>query len=256
LPGQKGNTGYKEAMRGYRADLAYIHDVGYSDFALNAAPGLLHILRAKGVEGGRIIDLGCGTGRWALKLNQAGYKVFGIDQSTAMVKLARRTAPESKFRIASFFGFELPPCDAITSIGECLNYCFDESNTRTGLFALFKRAHFALRKGGVFIFDVATPARLPKDASRLRSREGHDWVVISTTTRHRTRRNILCRRVTYFRRHGNGYRRSEEIHCLRLYRVPEVVRSLVRCGFDVRTLKGYGQFRLPVGMTGFLAMKR
>ena len=31
--------------KGYRQDLAYIHDVGFGDFAKNAAPGLLVMLR-------------------------------------------------------------------------------------------------------------------------------------------------------------------------------------------------------------------
>lgn len=35
-------------MPGYREDLAYIHDSGFSDFVLSAAPGLLHILRRHG----------------------------------------------------------------------------------------------------------------------------------------------------------------------------------------------------------------
>jgi hypothetical protein len=49
----------------FREDLAYIHDSGFSHFVLNAAPGLLQILRFNGVDGGLVLDLGCGSGRWA-----------------------------------------------------------------------------------------------------------------------------------------------------------------------------------------------
>jgi SAM-dependent methyltransferase len=95
------------------------------------------------------------------ELNRAGYKVLGVDQSPAMIKLARSIAPESKFQVGSLLSAKLPACDGVTSIGECLNYCFDESNSRTRLRGFFRRVHRALRPGGVFVFDIAEPSRLP-----------------------------------------------------------------------------------------------
>ena len=79
-------------MRGYREDLAYIHDSGFTDFARDAAPGLLAILRHNGVTGGLVVDLGCGSGRWARELTRAGYAVWGVDQSSAMIRIAARRA--------------------------------------------------------------------------------------------------------------------------------------------------------------------
>jgi len=144
-------------VQGYRKDLAYVHDAGFRDYALHAAPGLVQILRRYGVTDGLIVDLGCGSGRWAAELNRAGYRVLGVDQSAAMIGLARRIAPDSKFKIASLLRTDLPSCDAITSIGECLNYCFDAKNSREELNHLFVRAHRALRPAGVLIFDIASP---------------------------------------------------------------------------------------------------
>jgi len=149
-------------VQGYREDLAYIHDAGFRDYALNAAPGLLEILRNNDVTGGLVVDLGCGSGRWAAELSRAGYRVFGVDQSAAMIRLARKMAPGSRFKIESLLRTALPACGAITSIGECLNYCFDEKNSRTELIHLFERAHRALRPGGVLVFDVAEPSRIPR----------------------------------------------------------------------------------------------
>ncbi|MGD0438449.1 MAG: class I SAM-dependent methyltransferase, partial [Bryobacteraceae bacterium] len=126
-------------MQGYGPDLAFIHDAGFTDYARNAAPGLLTTLRAHKVADGLVVDLGCGSGRWARELNDHGYRVLGIDQSAAMIRLARRCAPESKFKIASLRDAELPACDAVTSIGECLNYTFDRRNTRAQLGRLFRR---------------------------------------------------------------------------------------------------------------------
>jgi len=102
-------------MKGYGEDLAYVHDAGFTGYCLNAAPGLLRALKRNGITGGLVIDLGCGSGRWARELNQAGYEVLGVDQSPAFIRLARRIAPRSRFVNASLLRVALPACAAVTS---------------------------------------------------------------------------------------------------------------------------------------------
>ncbi len=245
---------YNVNMRDYRADLAYIHDVGYSDYALNASPGLLRILNRCGVKEGLVVDLGCGSGHWARELNRAGYRVLGIDQSPSMIRLARQKAPASKFRVASFLNVELPPCEGITSIGECLNYRHGKRDSRAALVGLFERAYRSLRSGGVFIFDVAGPSRFRKRRPQKNWREGRDWAVLVSSAV-ALEKETLCRRIIAFRKVGKLYRRSEEIHDLQLYRPSDLVGALAQCGFDARTLRAYGGFRLPTGITGILAIK-
>jgi len=48
-----------------------------------------------------VVDLGCGSGRWASELNRTGFDELGIDQSPAVITLARRIAPKSQFKVAS-----------------------------------------------------------------------------------------------------------------------------------------------------------
>ncbi|MFQ6127366.1 MAG: class I SAM-dependent DNA methyltransferase [Thermoplasmata archaeon] len=43
-------------------------------------------------EGGRILDLGCGTGGHAIPLARAGYRVTGIDNSEPMIEIAAEKA--------------------------------------------------------------------------------------------------------------------------------------------------------------------
>jgi len=88
----------------YGEDPAYIHDAGFSEYCLKAAPGLLRILRRCGVAGGMVVDLGCGSGRWARELDRAGYRVLGIDQSADFLRMARRVAPHARFLAGSCGG--------------------------------------------------------------------------------------------------------------------------------------------------------
>ncbi|HXN49287.1 MAG TPA: class I SAM-dependent methyltransferase [Bryobacteraceae bacterium] len=169
----------------YGADLAYIHDAGFSEYALGAAPGLLRLLRGNGARSGLVTDLGCGSGRWARALNLAGYEVFGVDQSPAFIKMARRIAPGSTFTVGSLASVELPVSDAVTSIGECVNYCFERTVGPRALARLFTRVYAALTPGGVFVFDAAGPARIPAAPAR-RCFEGRDWAILVETEGDRT----------------------------------------------------------------------
>lgn len=235
----------------YLEDLAWIHDAGFTGYVLHAAPGLLRLLRRSGIPGGLVVDLGCGSGRWARELNRAGYRALGVDSSAAFLRLARGIAPRSRFAAASLWTFRLPPCDAVTSIGECLNYA---AGARRSLPRLFARIYAALRPGGVFLFDVAGPSRVADTAPRRTWTEGDGWAVL-VESRGDPRRLALTRRIVCYRRLGSRYRRTAETHRLQLYRPADILRALAGAGFRAEPLAAYGRFRLPPGIHAFLARK-
>jgi len=238
----------------YREDVAYIHDVGHADFALQSAPAILEVLRENGITGGLVVDLGCGSGIWARELLSAGYRVLGIDISEDMVEIARRKAPEAEFRVGSLFGAPLPPCDAVTAISEVLNYLFDPENERRGLEPLFGRVYEALRPGGVFVFDVLGPGQVPPGATSRGWSAGEDWAVLNEKEEDAGRR-IMERRIVSFRKVGEHYRRDAELHRVRLYGPEEVEDKLGRAGFEVTTMGAYGGYSLGEKHAAFVARK-
>lgn len=239
-------------MKAYKDDLAYIHDVGFGDFAKNSAPGLLKMLRQSGITSGLVVDLGCGSGIWARELSQAGYDLVGIDISPAMIDIARKRVPRGVFHAESLLKVSLPQCDAVTSLGECLNYLFDERNSIGELRKLFRRVYAALKPGGLFVFDIAEPGR--GKGPRQKHLEGSDWAILVDVDED-TETNRLTRRITTFRRAGNFFRRAEETHGLQLYRRSEVAAELRDAGFRVRTLRAYGEQKMIEGCVAFLARK-
>ncbi len=236
-------------MTFYGEDLAHIHDSGHSGHALGAAPGLLRILARHGITRGLVVDLGCGSGRWAHELNRAGFDVLGIDRSRALLRLARRIAPRSRFAAASLWTARLPSCAAVTSMGECLNY--DPGDT---LSSLFSGVHDALRPGGILLFDAAEPSRAPVDGPRRVWNEGRGWAVL-VETEGDPKLNALTRRIVSFRKVGTSYRRTEETHWLRLYPRDDVLQELARAGFRAQPVDRFGAYRLPNGICGFVAQK-
>ncbi len=236
----------------YKRDFAYVHDVGFGTFAERSAPGVLHILRAGGIYGGLVVDLGCGSGLWARRLVDAAYRVLGIDLSADLIALARQRVPEGSFQAGSFLDVDFPDCVAITALGECFNYTFDRRNSRSSLSRLFRRAFRALRPGGLLVFDVAEPGRA-KGSSRS-FWQGPDWACLTEFVQDEPR-NLLTRRITTFRKVGRHYRRAEETHVQQLYSASQLADDLRQIGFRVRTVRGYGDLRFARAHAGLIARK-
>ena len=238
----------------YGEDLAYIHDVGHGEPARAAAAALVDLLRRTGRTAGRVVDLGCGSGILARVALDAGYDVTGFDLSEAMIETARRRAPGADLRVASFLDAEIPPCAAVTAIGECFSYLFDLEVAGAGLDRLFARIHRALEPRGLLLFDVAAPGRVRGRSPQRSWREGEDWAVLVEVDEDPAARR-LTRSITTFRSTGEAWRRDHEVHALRLYDRRELEARLRATGFRVRPLAGYGALRFAPGHIGFCARK-
>jgi SAM-dependent methyltransferase len=236
----------------YQDDLAYIHDRGFGGFARSSAPGLLKLLRQNGIPDGLVVDLGCGSGIWAQELVDAGYQVLGVDLSPAMIRLAKQRAPEAQFHVGSFVSFRIPPCRAVTALGEVFNYRFDAKNSLTTLRRVWQGIFEALTPRGLLIFDVAEPGRCK--GLQKRFVEGDDWTCL-VEFQHDAARHQLTRRIVSFRKVGDTYRRHEEIHPQQLYRGSELAALLREIGFRVRPTRRYGKYRLSPGVVALVARK-
>lgn len=220
----------------YNDDLAFVHNAGYGFHWQNAAPAVLKWLRLAKIQSGTIVDLGCGGGQWLARLSAEGYSPIGVDCSVAMVERARKSAPAARLIHGSLADVELPECTAVTSLGEPLNYLSSERDFRRTL----KNVYQALQPGGLFIFDVRIPADTSIE-SRVATRQGDDWACIAIIDE---RPGAIVRRITTFCKRGTAYRRSEEVHRLKLYRKSELVKWLSQLGFQFRFFRGYGDYKL------------
>ncbi|NJL82755.1 MAG: class I SAM-dependent methyltransferase [Chloroflexaceae bacterium] len=238
----------------YREDLAYIHDIGYGDYALQSAPGILKILAQNNIQAGLVVDLGCGSGLLSLELTKAHYHVLGIDISESMIAIAQTRVPDAQFRVESLFKADIPACNAVISIGECFNYLFDEDNSYQALTQLFERIYLALGAGGMFIFDIAEPGQVMPGQKTKTFTEGKDWIVLVEKQEDRAQSG-LTRRIITLRKVGEFYRRDNEIHCLRLYEAKNMAEKLRQVGFQAQILDYYGNYQLPEAHAVLIARK-
>ncbi len=237
----------------YRDDLAYIHDAGYGGFARSAGALLLGELR-RTVGRGLVIDLGCGSGILSEALSAGGFDVLGIDLSPSMIALARKRVPAGVFQVGSVLSAELPPCVAIAAIGEVLNYLFDDAHNPEAVRQVLGRAFASLIPGGLLLFDIAGPGRVPEPGPKRLWAEGDDWAALVHIEEDR-QQQLLTRHITSFRKVGELYRRDHEVHRQRLLPRDVVATWLREIGFEAQMLDGYGPVPFPPGDVGFLARK-
>lgn len=225
----------------YSSDLAFVHDTAHGDLAAHSALEVARILRAHGARGGRIVELGCGSGITARYLLSRGYEVTGIDASAAMIGLARANAPKATLRVQSIATAAIPECRAVIAVGEVLAYV---PGGLPALRRVFARVHTALAPGGLLIFDFIESA--VRRTYRMKSGGGPGWAIVSRATFNRARR-ILTRRIIVVRRIGRRLRCTDETHQVRVYRRSEIGGALRHAGFIVRMSRTYGRHPLLPG---------
>lgn len=237
----------------YDEDLAYIHHTGFASLVDGAGPELLAWIASCGIEAGKLIDLGCGSGTFSKLAGDAGFDVLGADLSPAMIQIARGVAPEADLRCASLFELDLPPCQVVTMLGEGLNYCAGGEPDDRRIEDLFARVAAALEPGGIFAFDVIV-ADDDNPMGGTPARAGHDWAVLSVLTEDLEARQLI-RTITTFREVDAHYRRSDEVHIVRVFEASALAMMLKANGFSVEISPSYGAFPLMPRRRAFLARK-
>ena len=238
----------------YGADLAYVHDRAFGHVARAGGLTLIRFLERNGWGEGLVVELGSGSGITARLLTEEGYEVLGVEVSADLIEIARQRAPAASFENASLLDAEVPGCVAVAAIGEPFNYAFHDRES-DALGNLFERVHDALEPGGLFLFDVAEPGR-ERGGPRRTWHEGADWMLCLEAVEYHAEQR-LDRRITVFRDADDGYRRSDELHVLRLYERTEVQDALAAAGFESRQLGAYsGAVHFGRGWSGWLATKK
>ena len=132
---------------------AVVYNRHWGEDSLGSFPQLERLVLRKLDPGSTILDVCCGTGQFARKLNDEGFRVVGIDASFEMLRHAAFNAPGSRFACADVRRFYLfRRFDAAFSLYDSLNHLL----TLDDLESAFLNVTSCLAPGGAFAFDLNT----------------------------------------------------------------------------------------------------
>lgn len=124
-------------------------------------------------QGGRILELACGTGRVAIPLAQRGHSRFsvcGLDRCLSMLDVARRDAPSLTWVAGDMCEIQ-PELAAPFDLVFCTLNAFLHLEDRVSQEAFFRVVRHYLRDGGVFGLCIVNPdVRAYARGARVRHR--------------------------------------------------------------------------------------
>jgi SAM-dependent methyltransferase len=150
---------------------------------------------------GRVLDLGCGPGLYALELARRGYAVTGLDWSERSLAYARERAAEAGLAVDYRQGNYLDCGFGAGYEAALMIYCDLGALDPAARLALLKKVRAALAPGGAFAFDLWGEG-LPASVAF-----GKDWTIgeggfwsagphlALTETSHFPERKLVQRRV-------------------------------------------------------------
>lgn len=99
-----------------------------------------------------VIDVACGSGGHAELLSKAGFQVWAVDVSSAMLRLHKKTLPKTKVFKQDMQNLQVPvQADALICMYNSINYNYSYAQLARTL----KRFYDHLKPGGVVVFDTA-----------------------------------------------------------------------------------------------------
>jgi SAM-dependent methyltransferase len=239
---------------------APIYDaIGQGRFGEYLAGWALRWLSEHVARPARVLDLACGTGAAALAFAAVGCQVVGVDQSLAMLSIARGRARDAGYDVTcvkgdirelkienaelkndhsaivpaidtirelSQFSILNSQFDLVTCLYDSLNYLIEDGD----LNRVFNGAAAALRPGGHMVFDIKTEAEYTTwDERDVVTYDGRDCLVYNKLSYNPDAR-LAEGRIVWFVRETELWWRGEETHRQRAWSDSEVLDTLARAG--------------------------
>lgn len=192
---------------------------------------------------GRVLELGCGTGRISKPLVEAGVDLVGIDRSAEMLARTPRSAKAlaERHRLARGDIRTLPFVSAsfATVIAP---YGVLQSLTQPGdLATTLESVARVLRPGGTLGIDVVPDVpnwREYKNRVQLRGRAGAAHLTLIESVRQDRRRRLTTFEQCYVERRNGRTREHRFELVFRTVTVPQMTKALSRADFDVTAVLG------------------
>ncbi len=201
--------------------------------------------RLAAAQEGRVLELGCGTGRITVPVARAGVDVVGVDRSAQMLARGRARLRRARqhaalvrgdirylpFRRRPGFGLVMAPYGILQSL-----------TRETDLVAALESVAGVLRRGGLFVVDLVPD--LPRwseyqGRTSLAGTRGRGTnLTLVESVRQDRRRHLTIFDQQYIERRGRERRVHRFSLTFRTLSIPQMARRLERAGFRIDAVLG------------------
>jgi SAM-dependent methyltransferase len=186
-------------------------------------------------------ELACGTGNLTNILANRGYHLLGTDISSDMLFIAREKSIEGSGSITylqqDMKEMSLPTeLDVILCVCDGFNYILDNKDLED----IFAKVKKHLKKDGLFIFDISSHYKLKNILGNNTYAENYDEVSYIWENYYDEEESICDFDLTIFVEEDGLYRKFEEKHSQRAYKIDEIGEILKKAGFSsINVYDGY-----------------
>lgn len=207
-------------------------NVPYEKIA-NSVCSLLH---ENGVDGGLLLDLGCGTGTLSFLLEKKGYDIIGVDASEDMLMVAN----EKKYEENSSAMFLCQSGEELDLYGtiDCAVSSLDTINHIDSLEKIektFSLISLFMNMDGIFIFDINTPYKHEKTLGNNTFVYDMDEVYCVWQNSFDKENFITNIDLDFFIKNedDDGYERYSESFCEFSYSIEDIIKIIEKTGFTL-----------------------
>lgn len=215
---------YKDFARVYDE---FMDQTPYDEWLLN----ILNVFKKYKIkENAQVLDLGCGTGKMARRLKNAGYQVTAVDNSMDMLEVAASEEDDGiLYVLQDMVSLELPDqMDAVVSICDCMNYILEEEDLKEA----FKRVKRFLKEDGVFMFDMNSHYKYQEILACNTFAEDREDASFIWDNFYDESDRINEYQLSLFIQNEQGtYNKYEELHLQKAYDEEEIKEFLYEAGF-------------------------
>jgi SAM-dependent methyltransferase len=209
---------------------------------------LLAVLEREGLQGRRLLDVGCGTGKSFLPMLPRSWQAVGCDISASMLDLARQKVGDAvRLEVADMR--ELPcfgEFDLVWALDDAVNYLLSVEELEAALGGM--RSNLA--PSGLLLFDVnELLVYRAFYAESIEVEQGGRCLVWQGNATGEVEPGSICEFLCFEKRPGGEDqatdRRNVSIHRQRHFTEAEVVAAIDRAGLTCLNVYGHGTDGVP-----------
>ena len=194
------------------------------------------LLHKNGVDGGLLLDLGCGTGTLSFLLENNGYDIIGVDASEDMLMVAN----EKKYEENSSAMFLCQNAEDLDLFGtiDCAVCSLDTINhidSTEKIEKVISKVSLFMNMGGIFIFDMNTPYKHERILGNNTFIYDMDEVYCAWQNTYDEKNATTNIDLDFFIKNedDNLYERYSESFCEYAYNPQNILKILEKCGFEI-----------------------